>query len=53
MGVLCLVLVLLFSTLCPSSFAIISVEKRELIALLCLSSCGNLCSVAFLNGDVD
>ena len=38
MGVLCLVLVLLFSTLCPSSFAIVSVEKRELITLLCLSS---------------
>ena len=29
MGVLCLILVLLFSTLCPSSFAISMIEKRE------------------------
>ena len=33
-GVLCLVLVLLFSTLCPSSFAITLMGKRELAALL-------------------
>ena len=33
-GVLCLVLVLLFCTLCPSSFAIILLGKRELVALL-------------------
>ena len=32
-GVLCLVLVLLFSSLCPSSFAI-NGEERELVALL-------------------
>ena len=38
-GVLCLVLDLLFSTLCTSSFAIILVEKRELFALLYLVSC--------------
>ena len=31
--VLCLVLVLLFSTLCPFSFAIILMGKRELVAL--------------------
>ena len=36
-GVLCLVLVMLFSTLCPSSFAIILMGKRELVALLLLS----------------
>ena len=33
-GVLCLGLPLLFSTLCLSSFAIIVMVKRELIALL-------------------
>ena len=33
-GVLCLVLVLLFSTLWPSSFAFIFMGKRELVALL-------------------
>ena len=33
-GVLCLVLVLLFNTLCPSSFAIILLGKRELVAFL-------------------
>ena len=31
-GVLCLVLVLLFSTLCPSSFAIILMGKIQLVA---------------------
>ena len=34
MGVLCLVLVFLFSIFCPSSFAIILMGKRELVALL-------------------
>ena len=34
LGVLCLVLVLLFNTLCLSSFAIILMRKRELIVLL-------------------
>ena len=33
-GVVCLVIVLLFGTLCPSSFAIILIGKRELVALL-------------------
>ena len=33
-GVMCLVLVLLFSTLCPSDFAIILMWKRDLVALL-------------------
>ena len=33
-GVLCLILVLLFGTLFPSSFAIILIGKRELVALL-------------------
>ena len=33
----CAVLVLLFSTLCPSSFAIIMMGKKELVALLLLS----------------
>ena len=33
-GVLCLVLVLLFNTLCPSSLAIIFMGKRELVVLL-------------------
>ena len=37
-GVLYLVLVLLFSFLCPSSFAIIEMVKKELVALLYLSS---------------
>ena len=32
--VLCLVFVLLFNTLCPSSFAIILIGTRELVALL-------------------
>ena len=32
-GVLCLILVLLFSTLCPYSFAIILMGKRELVVL--------------------
>ena len=33
-GVLCLVLVLLFSTLCLSNFAIILIGKRGCVALL-------------------
>ena len=36
---LCLILVLLFSTLYPSSFAIIMVGNGELVALLKYSSC--------------
>ena len=36
-GVLCFVIVLLFSTLCPSSFANILIGKKELVALLKLS----------------
>ena len=37
--VLCLVLVVLFNNLCPSSFAILVMGKRELVALLKRSSC--------------
>ena len=37
-GVLCFVLVLLFITLCPASFAIILMGKREVVALLELST---------------
>ena len=33
-GVLCLVIVMVFSTLSPSSFAITLMGKRELLALL-------------------
>ena len=36
-GMLCLVLDLLYSTLCPSSFAIILVVKGNLVALFQLS----------------
>ena len=51
MEVLCLVFVLLFSTLCPFSFAIILMEKSEQVALLYfLMSCGSQCSVAFPHG---
>ena len=35
-GVLCLVLVLLFITLCPSSFSIILIGKRQLVVLIWL-----------------
>ena len=37
-GVLCLVFVLLFSTWCLSGYSIILMEKRQLMALLKLSS---------------
>ena len=37
-GILCLVLVLFFSTLSPSSFATILMGSRELVPLLYLSS---------------
>ena len=47
-GVLCLVHILLSSTLCSSSFAIILVGKREVVALLKLPSCDSQCSVAYL-----
>ena len=55
MWVLCLVLVLLFSSLCPSSFAFILKGKRELVALLLtvfLMYCDSLCSVALPHGAV-
>ena len=53
--VLCLVHVLLFSVLCPSSFAIILKKKGEagcfaLIAFL--MCCDSRCSVAFPRGTV-
>ena len=38
MGVLCFVLALVFSNLCPTSFAILLMGQRELIDLLLLSS---------------
>ena len=42
-----MVLVLLFSSLCQSSFTIILMEKRLLVALLFfLMSCDSQCSVA-------
>ena len=48
-GFLCFVLDLLFITLRPSSFVIILMGKRELVALLYLSSCCHVTvSVAWL-----
>ena len=47
MGVLYLVIVLLFITLCPSSFAIM--REREMVAFLCQS----VFSVALPRGAVD
>ena len=46
--VLCLVLSLLFSTLCPSSFVIILMGKREMVVLLFvwLTSCDSQWYVA-------
>ena len=38
MGALCLVLVLSFIDVCPSSFTIILLGKNELVTLLCISS---------------
>ena len=58
MGVLCLALVLLFSTLYPSSFAIILMGKRErdragcFTLIVFLMSCGCKCSVALPLGAV-
>ena len=55
MGILCLVLVLLFSTLCPSSVAITFMGKGELVCftlIVFLMSCGCSCSVAFPNGSM-
>ena len=52
-GVLCLVLVSLFSTLCPSSFAIILMrgERAGCFALtVFLMSCDSQFSVALLRG---
>ena len=51
----CLVIVLLFSTLCPFSFAIILMgEERAgcFILTVFLVSCGSQCSVAFPPGAV-
>ena len=42
-----LILVLLFSTLCSFSFAIILIEKRDLVAILKMSSG---CLVTFPHG---
>ena len=56
MGVLCLVLVLLFSALCPPSFSIILMGKREktgcLTLIVFLMSCDCMCSVALAHGVV-
>ena len=49
-GVLCLVLVLSFGTSCPSSFAIILMGKRELVALL--KYCDSQYTVALPHGAV-
>ena len=46
-GVLCLVLVLLYIYLCPSSFAIVLMGK-----MVFLMSCDSQCSVALLRGAV-
>ena len=49
MGVLCLVLILLFSTLFPSSYAIVLMGQRKLVALLQLTlSCLVTVSVLWL-----
>ena len=49
-GVMCLVLILLFNTLCPPSFAIILIGEREragcFTLIFFLISCANECSVA-------
>ena len=53
MGVLCLVLALLFSTKCPSSFAIIMMgEERAgcFVLTVFLVSCDSRCSVALPHG---
>ena len=55
MGFLCLYLVLLFCTLCPFSFAINMMGKRELVCftlIVFLMSCDSQCSVAGPNGAV-
>ena len=50
----CLVLVLLFSTVCPSSFAITLIEKRERAGCFTLNvflmSCDSQCSVTLPHG---
>ena len=54
-GVLCLVLVLLFSTLRPSSFAVILMgeERADCFVLtVFLMSCDNQCSMALPHGAV-
>ena len=53
-SLLCLVLVLLFSILCPFSFSIILMEERAgcFVLTVFLVSCGSQCSVAFRCGAV-
>ena len=57
-GILCLVLVLLFTNLCHSSFAIIFMGKREreravrFTLLVFLISCDSQCSVVLPHGAV-
>ena len=55
-GVMCLVLVLLYSTLCPSSFAIILMGKRKRVICFTLTvfliACDSQCSVALPHGAV-
>ena len=52
MGVLCLVLVLLFSGLCPANFSIILMERAGCFALTVylMMSCDSHCSVALPHG---
>ena len=53
MGAQCLVLVLLFSTLCPSTFTIILMKNVGCFTLIVLlMSCDCSCSVALLHGAV-
>ena len=59
MGVLCLVIVLLFGTLCPSSFAIILIGNRSgeyragcFTFTVILMSCDSQCSVVLHHGAV-
>ena len=55
-GVLCLVHVLLYSTLCPSSVAIILMGKRKRASCFTLTvflmACDSQCSVALSHGAV-
>ena len=50
---MCLVLVLLFGTLCPSSFATILMGEKRAVCfalIVFLMSCDSLCSVALSHG---